>query len=78
MKIVDEIFYNDFVKNLEFFGEVWFFLNNVDVILLIGSLMEKRFMIFCGILWNMRDDDSLNECVVFFMKLRNEMVVSKE
>lgn len=77
-KIADETFHNDLAKNSELFGEARPPPNNADVILLIGSLMEKRPMTLCGILWNTRDDDSLNECVAFLMKLRNEMVVSKE
>lgn len=77
-KIADETFHNDLAKNSELFGEARPPPNNADVILLIGSLMEKRPMTLCGILWNTRDDDSLNECVAFLMKLRNEMVVNKE
>lgn len=77
-KIADDTFHNELARNSELFGEARLPPNNADVILLIGSLMEKRPMTLCGILWNTKDDDSLNECVAFLMKLRNEMVVTKE
>lgn len=77
-KIADDAFHNELAKNSELFGEVRLPPHNADAILLIGSLMERRPMTLCGILWSTTDDDSLNECVAFLMKLRNEILVSKE
>ena len=76
-KITEQLLHTEQTKRTDFVGDVRA-PNSGDLVMLMGKILEEKPMTLCGILWNTHDDDSLNECVAFLMKMRNEILVSRE